>query len=81
MSEAGSYEQIHDSFALVPATYLPALLIELVSQCVKRKVFREGGLMKVVSKAIQQAEKLPQVATVENLENVGGTVSDYIQRG
>ena len=56
MSEL-DYTRVADWFDTCPLTYLPGLLIRVVTACVKRKIFVEGRIPHVVNTAIAEAKK------------------------
>jgi hypothetical protein len=50
-----AYEELTGWLQRVPATWLPGLLIDTVKQCVARKVFKDGGLERIVDASIKSA--------------------------
>ena len=50
------YEELEQQLKRVPLTWLPGLLFTLVPVCVRQRIFREGGLILTVQRAIQKAE-------------------------
>lgn len=51
-SEMPGYEELTGWFQRVPATWLPGLLSSCVRQCVKRSIFKPGGIQRIVNGAI-----------------------------
>lgn len=47
-----SYLELRDGIKDAPKTWLPALLVEIVRQCEKERVFIDGGLVRTVEKII-----------------------------
>lgn len=58
--EMPSYDELTGWMQRVPETWLPGLLMRLVSMSVIRGVFADGGLEKTVERAKQQALENPQ---------------------
>lgn len=50
------YEELEQQLKQVPLTWLPGLLYTLVTECVRQKIFQEGGLVRAVIRAQQTAE-------------------------
>ena len=55
-SEPLGYEELEQQLKRVPLTWLPGLLFTLVSECVRQRVFQEGGLILAVQRAKQKVE-------------------------
>lgn len=51
------YEELVKLISGTELTYLPALLTHVVQQCVERKVFVRGGLLRLVERAAMAMEK------------------------
>ena len=52
-----SYDEIIRSIKNAPLTYLPAILMNTIEMCIKRKVFVSGDkLVDVVGKVVKKAE-------------------------
>lgn len=49
------YEELTGWLQRVPVTWLPGLLIRVVSLCVICRVFKDGGIQKVVASTIETA--------------------------
>lgn len=58
--EMPSYEELTGWMQRVPETWLPGLVMRVVSMAVIRGVFADGGLEKTVERAKQQAIEHPQ---------------------
>lgn len=51
-----SYEELTGNLQVAPLTWLPALLIRVVSLCVIQKVFKDdAALLRIVNKAVTDA--------------------------
>lgn len=46
-----SYSEIVEAIKTAPETWLPALLAETVQACERKKVFQDGGLIRLVERA------------------------------
>lgn len=51
-----SYTELEQQLKQAPLTWLPGLLYTLVTECVRRRVFQDGGLIRAVTRAQQTAE-------------------------
>lgn len=52
-----SYSELRLEIENAPRTWLPALLVEIVRQCEKERVFLDGGLVRTVEKIIEKGEE------------------------
>lgn len=48
------FEELVERIKGVPITFLPALLLTVVEQAFQRNVFQRGGMVKVVTKKLEQ---------------------------
>lgn len=48
-----SYSELRLEIENAPRTWLPALLVEIVRQCEKERVFLDGGLVRTVESIIK----------------------------
>lgn len=56
--EMPPFEELVQWLSRIPKTWLPSLLIRLTDRCERERVFVEGGLKRVVDKAVKDS-KLP----------------------
>lgn len=56
VSREPSFDEIKSAIDAAPITYVPALLIAVVKRAVRDRVFVGGGLMRTVTKAIEDAK-------------------------
>ena len=56
-SERPSFEELTGWLGRIPKTWLPALLLKVVDMCERQHVFVEGGLVRAVSKCVEQAKE------------------------
>lgn len=57
-----NYSEIREELEDIPQTWCPALLVTLVRTCVRKKVFREGGLVATVKQVEKEELKNPKGA-------------------
>lgn len=59
-----SYVELEQQLKQVPLTWLPGLLITLVTTCVRQRIFQEGRLERLVDTAIR-AQQTAEVADAD----------------
>jgi hypothetical protein len=51
------YDDLVEQIKVKADTQIPALMIICVRECVKRKIFKPGGLLRTVEKVIEDEER------------------------
>lgn len=64
-----SYVELEQQLKLVPLTWLPGLLVTLVTVCVRQRIFQEGRLERLVHTAIlaQQTEEVEDAGSTQRV--------------
>jgi hypothetical protein len=55
-----SWEQVIEIIRTMPTTWLPAALLYLVEEAVRRKVFKPGGLQTIIDDKLKKMEEVKE---------------------